>query len=63
MTDYFMLAFTGMVGSGWLFAALGASGAMGPASLLSWIIAGVFFIFMVFPPFADLVVFSHSVAL
>jgi amino acid transporter len=42
-----------MVGSGWLFAALGASGAMGPASILSWIIAGIFFIFMVFP-FAEL---------
>ncbi|MFB6470585.1 MAG: APC family permease [Vulcanisaeta sp. AZ3] len=53
MLDYFMLAFTGMVGSGWLFAALGASGAMGPASLLSWVIAGIFFIFMVYP-FAEL---------
>ena len=53
MTDYFMLPLTGMVGSGWLFAVLGASGAMGPASILSWIIAGIFFIFMVFP-FAEL---------
>jgi len=53
MTDFFMLSFTGMVGSGWLFAVLGASGAMGPASILSWIIAGIFFIFMVFP-FAEL---------
>ena len=51
--DFFMLSFTGMVGSGWLFAVLGASGAMGPASILSWIIAGIFFIFMVFP-FAEL---------
>jgi amino acid transporter len=53
LTDYFMLPLTGMVGSGWLFAALGASGAMGPAAILSWIIAGVLFIFMVFP-FAEL---------
>jgi len=49
LVDYYMLPLTGMVGSGWLFAALGASGAMGPASILSWIIAGIFFIFMVSP--------------
>ena len=51
--DYFMLSITGMIGSAWLFSALGAVGVMGPAALLSWIIAGAFFIFMVFP-FAEL---------
>ncbi|MGC9171161.1 MAG: APC family permease [Thermoproteus sp.] len=53
MLDYFMLSLTGMVGSGWLFAALGAAGYMGPAAILSWIIAGIMFIFMVFS-FAEL---------
>ncbi|MGC9179891.1 MAG: APC family permease [Vulcanisaeta sp.] len=53
LTDYFMLPLTGMIGSGWLFAALGAAGAMGPAAILSWIIAGILFIFMIFP-FAEL---------
>jgi len=42
--DYFMLSITGMIGSAWLFSALGAVGVMGPAALLSWIIAGAFFI-------------------
>ncbi|WP_143701223.1 APC family permease [Vulcanisaeta thermophila] len=51
--DYFMLSLTGMVGSGWLFAALGAAGYMGPAAILSWVIAGILFIFMVFS-FAEL---------
>jgi len=51
--DYFMLSLTGMVGSGWLFAALGAAGYMGPAATLSWVVAGAMFIFMVFS-FAEL---------
>lgn len=53
MLDYFMLSLTGMVGSGWLFSALGAAGYMGPAAVLSWIIAGILFILMVFS-FAEL---------
>lgn len=48
-----MLSLTGMVGSGWLFTALGAVGYMGPSAILSWIVAGVLFIFMVYP-FAEL---------
>ncbi|WP_054849809.1 hypothetical protein [Vulcanisaeta sp. JCM 14467] len=35
-----------MVGSGWLFAALAGAAYAGPASLISWLIAGVFFIFI-----------------
>ncbi len=53
LLDVFMLGISGMVGSGWLFAALGAAGVMGPAAVLSWIIAGIFFSFMVFG-FAEL---------
>ncbi|MGC9072118.1 MAG: APC family permease, partial [Acidilobus sp.] len=48
-----MLGITGMIGSAWLFSALGAVGVMGPAAILSWIIAGIFFILMVFS-FAEL---------
>jgi amino acid transporter len=53
LLDIFMLGITGMIGSSWLFSALGASGVMGPASLLSWILAGLFFAIMVFG-FAEL---------
>ncbi len=35
-----------MVGSGWLFAALAGASYAGPASLISWIIAAVLFIFI-----------------
>ncbi len=35
-----------MVGSGWLFAALAGAAYAGPASLISWLIAGVLFIFI-----------------
>ncbi|ABW02085.1 amino acid permease-associated region [Caldivirga maquilingensis IC-167] len=35
-----------MVGSGWLFAALAGAAYAGPASLISWIIAAVLFIFI-----------------
>gem|GEM_PF-6263684 len=53
LLDVFMLGISGMVGSAWLFSALGAVGFMGPAAVLSWIIAGIFFSFMVFG-FAEL---------
>ncbi len=36
-----LLTFTGMVGSGWLFAAHYAAGMAGPAALVSWVIAAV----------------------
>lgn len=35
-----------MVGSGWLFAALAGASYAGPASLISWVIAAVLFIFI-----------------
>lgn len=53
LLDVFMLGVTGMIGSAWLFSVLGAAGAMGPSAIFSWIIAGVFFIVMVFG-FAEL---------
>lgn len=42
--DLFMISFGGVVGSGWLFAVSGAAGLAGPASVISWIIAGIFMI-------------------
>lgn len=36
-----LLTFTGMVGSGWLFAAHYAAGMAGPAALVSWVIAAI----------------------
>ncbi|AFZ70851.1 amino acid transporter [Caldisphaera lagunensis DSM 15908] len=53
LTDIFMLSITGMIGSAWLFSVVAGDYYAGPASILTWIIAGVFFIFMVFG-FAEL---------
>jgi len=53
LTDIFMLSITGMIGSAWLFSTVGALYYAGPASIFTWIIAGVFFIFMIFG-FAEL---------
>ncbi len=44
--DLLFLSISGMVGSGWLFAALAGAAYAGPASLISWLLAGVFFIFI-----------------
>lgn len=44
--DLFFLAIGGMIGSGWLFGASAASLYAGPASILSWIIAGVLVFFL-----------------
>ncbi len=38
--DLFFLSMGGIIGSGWLFAVLGAAGRAGPAVILSWIIGG-----------------------
>lgn len=35
------LTFTGMIGSGWLFASYYAAGMAGPAALISWVIAAI----------------------
>jgi amino acid transporter len=51
--DIFFLAVTGMVGSGWLFAEFGSLSYAGPASILSWLVAGVFF-FIIGLCFAEL---------
>ncbi|MDP8002709.1 MAG: APC family permease [Caldisphaera sp.] len=48
LTDIFMLSLTGMIGSAWLFSALGILPYAGPAAILTWIIAGILFVFMVF---------------
>jgi amino acid transporter len=37
----FFLSMGGIIGSGWLFAALAASATAGPAAILSWLIGGV----------------------
>lgn len=42
----FFLAFGGMVGSGWLFAAPAAAFYAGPASIFSWVITGVIMVFV-----------------
>jgi len=42
--DLFMISFGGVVGSGWLFAVAASSHLAGPASVVSWIIAGIFMI-------------------
>jgi amino acid transporter len=51
--DIFFLSVTGMVGSGWLFAEFGSLSYAGPASILSWLVAGVFF-FVIGLCFAEL---------
>jgi amino acid transporter len=40
-TDLLMLSLGGIIGSGWLFAAAGASTLAGPAAIYSWIIGGL----------------------
>ena len=40
--DLFMISFGGVVGSGWLFAVSGAAVLAGPASIVAWIICGIF---------------------
>ncbi len=40
--DLFMISFGGVVGSGWLFAVSGAAVLAGPASIVAWVICGIF---------------------
>jgi len=40
--DLFMISFGGVVGSGWLFAVSVAAQLAGPASIVAWIICGIF---------------------
>jgi amino acid transporter len=44
--DLFFLSMGGIIGSGWLLAALGASSFAGPAVVLSWIIGGILVLFI-----------------
>jgi amino acid transporter len=45
-TSLLFLSLSGIIGSGWLFASLRASGIAGPAAILAWVIAGIFVIFI-----------------
>ncbi|HEY6537926.1 MAG TPA: APC family permease [Candidatus Dormibacteraeota bacterium] len=42
----FFLSMGGIIGSGWLFAALSAASVAGPAAIVSWIIGGVLVLFV-----------------
>ena len=44
--DLFLLSMGGIIGSGWLFAVLGANNTAGPAVILSWIIGGILVLFI-----------------
>lgn len=46
LQDLFFLSMGGIIGSGWLFAVLGADSTAGPAVILSWIIGGVLVMFI-----------------
>ncbi|MCL4333881.1 MAG: APC family permease [Candidatus Thermoplasmatota archaeon] len=46
--DLFFLAFSGMVGSGWLYGSAASAFYAGPGSILSWPIAGVIVFFILF---------------
>ena len=42
--DLFLISFSGMVGSGWLFGVLAGPSFAGPAAIITWVVAGLFFI-------------------
>ena len=46
--DLFFIAFSGMVGSGWLYGSAASAFYAGPASILSWPIAGAIVFFILF---------------
>lgn len=46
MQDLFFLCMGGIIGSGWLFAVLGAAAVAGPAVIISWIIGGILIMFI-----------------
>lgn len=45
-TQLLMLSLGGIIGSGWLFAVLGAAGMAGPAVVFAWIIGGILVLFI-----------------
>ncbi len=48
LTQLTALSLGAIIGSGWLFAVLGADATAGPASLFSWVIGGVCVLFIAF---------------
>ncbi len=46
LQDLFFLSMGGIIGSGWLFAVLGADSTAGPSVILSWILGGVLVMFI-----------------
>lgn len=46
LQDLFFLSMGGIIGSGWLFAVLGADNIAGPAVIISWIIGGILTLFI-----------------
>src|SRR5487761_1583178 len=47
-TSLLFLSLSGIIGSGWLFAVLKAAGIAGPAAIVSWLIGGIFVMFIAF---------------
>jgi amino acid transporter len=60
--DIFLISFSGMVGSGWLLGVLAGPAYAGPAAILTWAVAGVFFIILalVFSELGTLFPYSGS---
>ncbi|MHB1986539.1 MAG: APC family permease [Acidimicrobiales bacterium] len=48
LTQLLFLSLGGIIGSGWLFAALAADAVAGPASVISWLVGGVLVLFVAF---------------
>ncbi len=60
--DIFLISFSGMVGSGWLLGVLAGPAYAGPAAILTWVVAGIFFIILalVFSELGTLFPYSGS---
>jgi len=60
--DIFLISFSGMVGSGWLLGVLAGPAYAGPAAILTWLVAGIFFIILalVFSELGTLFPYSGS---
>ena len=60
--DIFLISFSGMVGSGWLLGVLAGPAYAGPGAILTWVVAGVFFIILalVFSELGTLFPYSGS---
>ena len=60
--DIFLISFSGMVGSGWLLGVLAGPAYGGPGAILTWIVAGIFFIILalVFAELGTLFPYSGS---